>query len=120
VSATISADRLGVATVQSVFICEEGLNDADQFAFQATFKDTAPSTFAWPFIEPHRSGREHSRSPATPGTEDCAATGGWDDPGDEVPVTPTSFDARQAPVALGFFPGDLRRAGRSSSRQRSS
>jgi hypothetical protein len=60
-------DRLGVATVQSLFICEEGLNDADQFAFQATFKDTAPSTFAWPFIEPHRSGREHSRSPATPG-----------------------------------------------------
>jgi hypothetical protein len=67
VSATISADRLGVATVQSLFICEEGLNDADQFAFQATFKDTAPSTFAWPFIEPHRSGREHSRSPAIPG-----------------------------------------------------
>jgi hypothetical protein len=120
VSATISADRLGVATVQSLFICEEGLNEADQFAFQATFKDTAPSTFAWPFIEPHRSGRGAFKVSCHPGTENCAATGGWDDPDDEVPVTPTSFDSRQAPVALGFFPGDLRRAGRSSSRQRSS
>src|SRR6266508_430090 len=41
-----------------------------------------------------------------PATENCAAAGSWDDPGDEVRVTPTSFDSRQAPVAGGFFLGD--------------
>jgi hypothetical protein len=41
-----------------------------------------------------------------PATENCASAGSWDDMGDEVRVTPTSFDSRQAPVAGGFFLGD--------------
>ncbi len=41
-----------------------------------------------------------------PGTQDCALAGSWDDLGDEVRVTPASFDSRQAPVARGFFLGD--------------
>jgi hypothetical protein len=36
-------------------------------------------------------------------TEDCRQAGNWNE---EVRVTPTSFDSRQAPVAGGFFLGD--------------
>jgi hypothetical protein len=35
--------------------------------------------------------------------EDCSQASSWDE---EVRVTPTSFDSRQAPVAGGFFLGD--------------
>ncbi len=41
-----------------------------------------------------------------PASEVCSSAGSWDDLGDEVRVTPASFDARQAPVARGFFLGD--------------
>jgi hypothetical protein len=36
-------------------------------------------------------------------SEDCSLASSWDE---EVRVTPTSFDSRQAPVAGGFFLGD--------------
>jgi len=36
-------------------------------------------------------------------TEECRQAGNWNE---EVRVTPTSFDSRQAPVAGGFFLGD--------------
>ena len=35
-----TGDTLDGATVQSLSFCEEGLNDADQLAFTATFADT--------------------------------------------------------------------------------
>jgi hypothetical protein len=41
-----------------------------------------------------------------PGSEDCTNAGSWDDAGDEVRLTDTSFNILEAPQAGGFFLGD--------------
>jgi hypothetical protein len=83
----------GHAFTHSVHVLPDGTVGVSYYDFRNNRRGGGTSTDHW-LVHCH------------PGTENCAAAGGWDDPGDEVRVTPASFDSRQAPVARGFFLGD--------------